>query len=329
MTSDIDASNATDDVFLVNVDVVGLNDTGTLAASAASGAANFLNAQVGTFRQRLGVNPYGDPGKVMSGFVRFYTDEGDVNPQHLASNFGQGGNFAYDQTTWGREVGVNANLFGNFHAGVVLGTADSRQRLTGTGVGENRMDGMTWGAYATWYEPEGFYVDLTGRWMAADIRSTSAAGVLESRAHTKAYSLEAGYEFAVGSFKLVPQAQYVRTEVEDIRTVHGDRVTFDAHGGTSSRGRIGVEFNTTFQAGGARITPYASINAVREFDGESTYTVAENFHGMTSTQGTSTMAELGVGMQKGGFGFTLGANWLDGGAFDSFVGGQAVIRYAW
>ena len=329
VTSDIDASNATDDVFLVNVDVVGLNDTGTLAASAASGAANFLNAQVGTFRQRLGVNPYGDPGKVMSGFVRFYTDEGDVNPQHLASNFGQGGNFAFDQTTWGREVGVNANLFGNFHAGVVLGTADSRQRLTGAGVGENRMDGMTWGAYATWYEPEGFYVDLTGRWMAADIRSTSAAGVLESRAHTKAYSLEAGYEFAVGSFKLVPQAQYVRTEVEDIRTFHGDRVTFDAHGGTSSRGRIGVEFNTTFQAGGARITPYASINAVREFDGESTYTVAENFHGMTSTQGTSTMAELGLGMQKGGVGFTLGANWLDGGAFDSFVGGQAVIRYAW
>ena len=31
----------------------------------------------------------------------------------------------------------------------------------------------------------------------------------------------------------------------------------------------------------------------------------------------------------GGLGFTLGANWLDGGAFDSFVGGQAVIRYAW
>ena len=329
VTSDIDASNATDDVFMVNVDVNGLNDVGSLAASASSGAANFLNSQVGTFRQRLGVNPYGDPGKVMSAFLRFYTDEGDVNPQHHAANFGQGGNFDYDQASWGREIGVNANVFGNVHVGLVLGSADSRQRLTGAGVGENRMDGMTWGAYATWYQPEGFYVDLTGRWMAVDIRSTSIAGLMESRAHTRAYSLEAGYEFAIGGFKLVPQAQYVRTRVDDIDAFYGNRANFESHGGTFSRGRLGLEFNSTFQAGSMRITPYASINAVREFDGETYYTVADNFFGSTSTEGTSTLAELGFGLQKGGFGFTLGANWTDGGAFDSFVGGQASIRFAW
>ena len=329
VTSQINTANTAADVFSINVDVVGLNDRGTLAASVASGAASFLNTQVGTFRQRLGVNPYGDAGKVMSAFFRAYTAEGDVDPTHAAANFGQGGNFAYDQSTWGRELGVNANLWGNVHAGVVLGTADSRQRLTGSGVGQNRLDGMTWGAYATWYVPGGFYVDLTGRWMAMDVRSISAAGTLQSRVHTKAYSLEAGYEWNVGGFNIVPQLQYTVTDVEDVRTFFGDRANFVSHGGNFDRGRLGVEFNKTFLAGEVRITPYGSINAVREFDGESTYTVADNFFGSTSVEGTSTMAELGIGVQSGGWGFNLGANWTDGGVYDGIVGGQASIRFAW
>ena len=41
------------------------------------------------------------------------------------------------------------------------------------------------------------------------------------------------------------------------------------------------------------------------------------------------MAELGVGVQKAGWGFTIGANWTDGGAFKSTVGGQALVRFAW
>ena len=200
----------------------------------------------------------------------------------------------------------------------------------GAGHGENRMDGLTWGAYATWYVPEGFYVDLSGRWMAADVKSISAAGTLVTRAHTRAMSLEGGYEWKLGSFTLVPQLQYTRTEVQDVRTIYGDRADFMAHGGTYSRGRLGVELNKTFTtASGLRWTPYGSINAIREFDGESTYTVADNFHGSTSLDGTSAMAELGIGVQKGGFGFSLGANWTDGGALDGFVGGQAVFRFAW
>ena len=329
VSSQINTANTSPDLFSVNVDVVGLSDSGSLAASVASGAAGFLNDQVGTFRQRLGVNPYGDAGKVMSAFVRVYTSEGDVDQAHVAANFGQGGNFAYDQASWGREVGVNANLFGNFHAGVVLGTADSRQRLTGAGVGQNRMDGMTWGAYATWYVPQGFYVDLTHRQMAVDVESTSIAGLLQTRAHTSSKSLEAGYEWAVGGFNLVPQLQYTRTEVEDVRTVSFDRASFVSHGGTSERGRVGVEINKTFTAGNLRWTPYGSINAIREFDGEMTYTVGDNFFGGTSTKGTSTMAELGLGLQGGGWGFTIGANWTDGGAFKSTVSGQANSRFAW
>jgi hypothetical protein len=68
---------------------------------------------------------------------------------------------------------------------------------------------------------------------------------------------------------------------------------------------------------------------VHEFDGESTYTIGNTFVGSTSTDGTSAMVELGLGAQNGGFSVTGGANWTDGGALQSFVGGQVVLRYTW
>lgn len=313
----------------LQAEVLGLDDAGSLAASVASGAANFLNSQVGTFRQRLGVDPYGDAGKVMSAFVRFYSEEGDLTPQHSAVNFGQGGHFDFNQSSWGREIGVNANLSGKLHAGLVLGTADSRQRLIHGGLGESRMDGTTVGAYATWYAPDGLYVDLSGRWMAADVQMTSASGMMTTRSHAAATSVEAGYQLALGGMRIVPQLQYTRTEVEGIRTVQGARVDFQSQGGRFARGRLGVEFNTDFEAGQTRITPYASINALREFDGKTAYTVADTFMGGTSLRGSSLQAELGMGVQRGGFGFNLGASWIRGGAFDGFVGGQAGLRYSW
>lgn len=328
VNSAINATNTANDVFSISMQVNGLSDSGTLAASVASGAAGFLNTQVGTFRQRLGVNPYGDAGKVLSAFVRGYTEQGDMQLAHTAGNFGQGGNFNSNQTSWGHEVGINANLTGNFHAGLTFGNADSRQRLIDGGVGENRLDGSTFGAYATWYVPGGFYVDLSGRWMATDIRTMSAAGTMASRAHANAYSLEAGYEWQLGGMTLVPQAQYTRTTVNDVKAFQGGLLNFVSHGGTFSRGRIGVELNKTFQMGDVRWTPYGTLSAIHEFDGKSSYTVG-SFVGTTSTQGTSAMAELGLGVQKGGFGFTIGANWTDGGAYKSFVGGQANVRFSW
>ncbi len=317
------------DTFAIGIDVAGLNDTGTIAAAVAPGAANLLNSQIGTFKQRMGVNPYGDAGKVLSAFARYYTSEGDVDPAHQASNFGQGGNFAYDQNTWGREIGINAHLFGNFHAGLTFGNADGRQRLAGTGVGENRMDGNTWGAYATWLDPDRFYVDLSYRAMAVDVQSTSAASIMGTRARTNAWNAEAGYQWALGGVSITPQLQYTLTRVEDVRTMYGDLANFESTGGSSTRARAGVEFSRNFDSGDWRWTPYGSVNAVRQSGSELRYVVADGFVGVTDTDGTSTMAELGLGVQHGGWGFTIGANWLDGGAYDSTVSGQASLRFAW
>jgi outer membrane autotransporter protein len=326
LDSHIDVSGARD-VFSLGIDATGLSDAGVLAANAASGAAGMLDAQIGTFRQRMGVNPYGDEGKVLSAFFRTWDRDGDVDPTHVAGNFGQGGDFAYHQNASGNEVGINANVFGNVHAGLVFGHADGRQRLS-AGGGSNRMDGMAWGWYATWFAPRGFYVDLSGRWMAVDIASTSSAGRVNGRARTGAWNLEAGYEWNVDGLSVVPQLQYTRTKVEDARSVQDDGTAFVSQG-ASSRGRLGVEVSKTFAVGNVRWTPYGSLNAVREFDGDYAYIVADGFAGATGTKGTSAMAELGVGMQARGWGFSIGANWVDGGAVGSTVGGQALVRFAW
>lgn len=311
-------------------DVTGLDDAGSLAASIASGAAGLLNAQVGTLRQRLGSNPYGDAGQVLSAFVRYYSDQNTVNPTHLASDFGPGGHFDYDLTSWGSELGVNANLTDQLHVGLTVGAADGRQHLTGAGVDSNRLHGMSWGWYATWVAPQGFYLDVSGRWMAADVRSTAVAGSYQTRTHASAWSVEAGYQWQIGGLSVVPQLQYTRTRVDEVDVIHGTAADFAIEGGSSRRGRIGVEVSKTFTtASGLRWTPYGSLNAVREFDGAMGYAVNAAFHGQVDTAGSSAMVALGVGVQKAGWSLDLGAHWVDGGALKGGLGGQAILRYRW
>ena len=101
-------------------------------------------------------------------------------------------------------------------------------------------------------------------------------------------------------------------------------------GGTSERGRVGVALSRSFEGGsGLTWTPYGALSAVREFDGKSGFTVADTFAGTTSIEGTSTLAEVGVGLRSGGLSATAGFNWSDGGAIDSVRGGQVVVRYSW
>jgi outer membrane autotransporter protein len=81
---------------------------------------------------------------------------------------------------------------------------------------------------------------------------------------------------------------------------------------------------------GVRVwTPYATVSAVREFDGENAYSIDGNFFGSTSTEGTSALVEAGLNVQSGNLSVFGGLNWQDGGALDSVVGGQVGVRYSW
>jgi outer membrane autotransporter protein len=328
LQSSIDTSNATADVFSVDFDVSGLSDAGTLAAAFAPGVQSLMNSQVGTWRQRMGVIDKTTHGP--SVWARAFQESGTVDPGHVASNFGQDGNFAFDQRNSGAEVGLDYGVSDQFSVGLLLGKADARQQLNAPGVGVSKLSGNTQGVYATWISPNGFYVDGSYRQMDFDAKLYSAAGETRTDGKANAFNLEAGYAWTLGNgFKIEPQLQYTRTTVDDVDTLAGALAGFTPDGGTSSRGRLGVAVRKSFDTGVRVWTPYATVSSVREFDGENAYSIDGNFFGSTSTEGTSALVEAGLNVQSGNLSVFGGLNWQDGGALDSVVGGQVGVRYSW
>jgi len=345
LLADIDATNASDDVFSLGVDatpsvgpdpdpdpdpfVNGLSDSGTLAAAIAPGAQSLMTHEVGTWRQRMGVIDKVTQGAVGL-WARLFQNDGTVNPEHVAHNFGQGGNFAYDQKSSGTELGVDFAVTDAFSLGLLLGKSDATQQLIGSGVGSTKLDGDTRGLYATWFSPAGFYLDASYRQMDFDARVTTSGGQIRTDGKANAFNLEAGYAWTLaGGLKLEPQIQYTRIQVDNIDVLPGALADFQSDGGDSSRARLGVMVRKSFGASNTVWTPYASVNAVREFDGKNVYSINGDFNGETSIEGTSALVEGGLNVQTGNFSLFGSVNWQDGGALESFVGGQLGVRYAW
>jgi len=327
LNSSIDSANAGDDVYSLRVEATGLNGTGSLAAAVAPGAQSLVNAQVGTWHQRMGVVPEkGDT--VVAPWMRMFTSSGDMEAQH-SSNFGAGGVFGFHQSNHGWELGLDFRPSEHIALGVLLGKSDGSQRLSG-GAGSDRFDGSTVGLYGTWLGTNGFYVDLSQRRIDVDARLRAATGAVTTKAKADAFNVETGFTaWTLAGVNVVPQLQYTRTRVDDIKPVQDGGSTFTSDGGVSSRGRLGVAFDKSFQSSGFILTPYGSLNVVREFDGDYDYSVNNGLLGSTRTEGTSAMLELGLGARKGGLSVTGGVDWTDGGAQQGVMGGQLVVRYGW
>ena len=308
------------------VTVDGLNGTGVLAASVAQGAHRLINSAIGTLRQRNGVQyPLGTGQSGLSPWVRLYTEKGKLSPK--ANGFGSGADFGFEQENRGREIGMGATL-GNASFGILAGNADGTQRIDG--LGEDRFRLHVSGLYATWNGSR-VYVDVSHRWMDFDARLDSPSGAQETSGNAQATNIEAGFTgWSMGGIAIVPQVQYTRSTIDNVEAVAGSATQMKIDGGASERGRAGVVVSRSFTGGnGFEWTPYGGLSAVREFDGKSGFTVADTFSGATSVEGTSTLAELGMGMRKGGLSATAGIHWTDGGALDSMRGGQLVVRYTW
>jgi hypothetical protein len=327
VSSDVDSSNAAADTFSLGVKVNGLNGSGVLAATIAPSAKSLVNSTIGTWRQRVGVLSRQDDGG-LSPWVRFFSDKGEVDAQNTAFDFADSSNFGFDQDNSGQEVGMNFALPGGFNYGVLLGKSKGTQTLQ-SGAGSDRIDLSSAGLYGTWLGNNGLYVDVSYRWMDFDARLMSAGGAQKARGDANAFNIEAGFNaWNVDGFNIVPQLQYTNTDV-NVATLHGSAIEFVEAGGSSSRGRLGVGVDKTIESRGFVWTPYGSISAVKEFNGTSGYAVADTLHGETRADGTGAMLELGLGARKDGFSATGGVNWTDGGAQQSFLGGQLVLRYSW
>ena len=314
-------------VVSLGVDVIGLNSAGSLAAGVAPGAQAMADAQIGTWRQRMGVMP--EKGRVgLSPWMRWFTASGDVEAQH-DGNFGVGGILGFHQSNNGWELGLDYRPSEHLAFGVLLGKSDGNQSLEG-GLGSDRFDGSTFGLYGTWTGGNGFYVDLSHRRMDVDARLRAASGVVSTETTATSLNVETGFTaWTLAGVNVMPQLQYTRTRIDDIELQDAGS-TFVSEGGTSSRARLGVAFDKSFQTKGRyTLTPYGSLNVVRESDGAYDYSVNDGLFGSTRTDGTSAMLELGLGARKGGLSFGGGFNWTDGGAQQGVVGGQLTVRYGW
>jgi outer membrane autotransporter protein len=328
LQSEIDASNATADVFSIDFAVNGLSETGALAAAFVPAVQRLMNSQVGTWRQRMGVIDKMAHGP--SVWARAFSDNGTVNPSHQESNFGQDGDLAFDQRSSGEEVGVDYAFNEAFSVGLLVGKAQASQSLNRTGLGSSKLDGNTNGVYATWISPAGFYVDASYRRMSFDAKLNSAAGQTRTDGQADAFNVEAGYAWTLGEgLKLEPQLQYTHTTIDEVDTLEGAMAGFTPEEGTSSRARAGVAVRKSFDTGRTVWTPYATLSAVREFDGDYAYSIDGAFFGGTSTEGTSALVEGGLNVRTGNLSFSGGVNWQDGGALESVIGGQLGVRYSW
>lgn len=312
-------------VFSIDTKVAGLNQVGVLAANVAPGAQTLIASAIGTMRQRAGAqasaSDYG-----MGPWVRFFDNSGDVDPAHT-QDFGTAGDFRFEQMNRGLEFGMGFDFDGPVGFGVLLGDADAKQQMK-DGSGSDHLEMSSVGVYGTWTMPA-FYVDLSFRWMDFDTTLMSAAGESRGSGNATASNIEAGYTgWNMGGFDIVPQLQYTQSTV-DVDAMHGSVATFENGRNDSSRGRLGVEISRSFDAAGLSWKPYAAASVVREFDGEGSYTIADTFSGTTSIEGTSTLLEAGIGTRIGGLSGTFGVNWSDGGALDSQLGGNLVLRYTW
>ncbi|GAB3097479.1 hypothetical protein GCM10027159_17720 [Lysobacter terrae] len=325
VSMDFDIHQTTHMVAL-GMEVTGLSGAGSVAADIAPGVQSLMNAQVGTWRQRAGFVPeMGTAG--LSPWVRALTDSGDVDPRHSA-NFGPGGDFGFHQSNHGWELGLDTRPSEHLAIGALIAKVDGSQSVEG--AGSDRFDGKTFGLYATWMGDNGFYLDVSHRWTGIDARLRTSEGRYTTQASAQAFNVEAGLKaWTFGRINLVPQLQYTHTRVGDIDALRNGATEFRNDGGVSTRGRIGVAFDTSFQSKGYSLTPYGSLNAVREFDGEYDHTINGALTGTTSTDGTSAMVEMGLGLRRDRFSVTGGVNWTDGGAVESVTGAQLVMRYSW
>jgi outer membrane autotransporter protein len=309
-----------------------------VAASSISPAVQSLwHAGTSTLFQREGSHrDYQETGK--GGAVATYEDgagvwmrgfssSGGVAPVNT-NNYGGSNNLDFDFTGKGFELGIGYAFNSNWTLGVLGGQSDSR--IKPVEGGRVQIDANTYGGYLTYAPGMGLYVDLTYRAMNFDGYGNGSGDDFSFDGKAKGYSVELGYGYKTASGLVVePQFQYSMVDV-DVNTITYTNYDFEVTDGDSTQMRLGVALRKSFKtANGNDWTPYGALSYIEESDGANSYQIGGLLAGDVSTEGGSTLLEVGATGRFGGFGISGGLNWRDGGAFDSVVGGQVSLRYDW
>ncbi len=220
----------------------------------------------------------------------------------------------FRQTISGFELGADTALpvaDGRWHVGAVAGYTNGRIKFDRGGTGDD--DSVHVGAYATYIEDGGFYMDgivrvsrIRHAFKVDDAKGRRVRG--QYRGNGVGASLELGKRFTW------PGAWYVEPQLE-VAAFHAQRTDYTASNGlrikddgtNSMLGRLGLHVGRQFDLGDGRVVqPYMKLSWVQEFDGKGTVRTNDIRHKVRLDGGRTELA-VGVASQLGKHGSLFGS----------------------
>ena len=245
----------------------------------------------------------------------------------------------------GFQAGTDLWADANWRAGIYIGELDGDMRVTGFArglanyaAGSNDLQSQYLGAYATWKNGSGLYVD--GVLQAGRHRYTAAPTLgfgSSGSGNSLLASIEVGQAFSIApNWTLEPQLQLVHQRVSLHDTgIPGALVQQDSHSGWLARAGVRVKGEIATSAG--LLQPYVRVNVYRSgggtdvsrFIGPAAYTDIA-----TRTGGTSTELAAGATLQltpSMSLYAELGKLWASGGATrtKSGIDGSVGVKVRW
>lgn len=319
LVGDVDASNATDDIYSLRAELLGLGETGQIAAAVAPGVQVLMHSVVGTLAQRnasLGDAPKGRFGA----FARVYRNQGTLDL----------GDSELRQRNSGGETGFDFAGSQRFSAGLLLGRANADQGLRG-GSASDDIEGDVSGAFGTMRLPRGIYADLSHRRLKFEARMQTPDGLVVTSGVAQTSNAEAGYKWkSKRGLVLEGQYQLTRTRLASL-DMDGTLVEFRSKPDLSVVTRLGLSATKYFEPvpGGTLWEVHANANFIRESGGKNGYEVAGSLEGGNDIGGNSSLLEVGFTGRRGLLLMFGGISWQNGGALENFFGGQLGARYTW
>lgn len=163
-----------------------------------------------------------------------------------------------------------ASALGDWHAGIYVGTLDGSADVSGSASGIWRAVGSTdlraryLGAYATYANATGFYVDGVLQYGMQNYTIRPLGGfAAEGKAKSLTASVEVGQAFALGGgWTWEPQAQlgYRKARIDDL-VISGARVQQDDD--SSWTAGLGLRIKGDFATAAGRLQPYGRVGVIR------------------------------------------------------------------
>ena len=170
----------------------------------------------------------------------------------------------------GLQAGTDLLVQRGWHAGIYVGYLDGKADISGNArgvtasVGSNDMRSRFLGAYATWMNADGWYIDtvLQGASQRYQVKPDGNLAI-SGEATSFTTSVEAGKAFALTArWSLEPQLQlaWQNSRFDDL-ALSGARVQQDADSGWIAR--LGVRIKGDLATSAGRFMPYARLNLYR------------------------------------------------------------------